>query len=182
MAKYVAAIDQGTTSTRFILFDRDGQIVSVDQREHEQITPKAGWVEHDAERDLAAHARGDRRGAGAVRRAGRRRGGDRHHQPARDDGGVGSRDGRADPQRDRVAGHAHRASSCASWRATRASTACASASGCRCRPTSPAEGHVDARQRRGRARARGERRAGVRQHGHVGAVEPDRRRRTAACT
>jgi glycerol kinase len=48
MAKYVGAIDQGTTSTRFILFDRDGKIVAVDQREHEQIHPKAGWVEHDA--------------------------------------------------------------------------------------------------------------------------------------
>lgn len=46
--KYVGAIDQGTTSSRFILFDRDGRIVHLDQREHEQITPKAGWVEHDA--------------------------------------------------------------------------------------------------------------------------------------
>ncbi len=48
MPKYVGAIDEGTTSSRFILFDRDGRIVAVDQREHEQITPKAGWVEHDA--------------------------------------------------------------------------------------------------------------------------------------
>ncbi len=48
MADYIGAIDQGTTSTRFIVFDRDGQIVTSDQREHEQITPKAGWVEHDA--------------------------------------------------------------------------------------------------------------------------------------
>jgi glycerol kinase len=48
MPKYVGAIDQGTTSSRFILFDRDGGIVAADQREHEQITPKAGWVEHDA--------------------------------------------------------------------------------------------------------------------------------------
>ena len=48
MASYVAAIDQGTTSTRLILFDADGQIAAVDQREHEQIHPQAGWVEHDA--------------------------------------------------------------------------------------------------------------------------------------
>jgi glycerol kinase len=48
VAKYVGAIDQGTTSSRFILFDNDGQIVHVDQREHEQINPRAGWVEHDA--------------------------------------------------------------------------------------------------------------------------------------
>ncbi|MBS1863778.1 MAG: glycerol kinase GlpK [Actinobacteria bacterium] len=47
MAKYVAAIDQGTTSTRLILFDRDGRTRCVDQREHEQITPRPGWVEHD---------------------------------------------------------------------------------------------------------------------------------------
>ncbi len=48
MSKYVGAIDQGTTSSRFILFDRKGQIVSVAQKEHEQIYPRAGWVEHDA--------------------------------------------------------------------------------------------------------------------------------------
>ncbi|WP_159940768.1 MULTISPECIES: glycerol kinase GlpK [unclassified Nocardiopsis] len=46
--QYVAAIDQGTTSSRCILFDRDGRIVSVDQREHRQIFPRPGWVEHDA--------------------------------------------------------------------------------------------------------------------------------------
>jgi glycerol kinase len=49
VAKYIGAIDQGTTSTRFILFDKDGRIAAVDQREHEQINPRAGWVEHDAE-------------------------------------------------------------------------------------------------------------------------------------
>ena len=48
MSKYIAAIDQGTTSSRCILFDSDGQIVHIDQREHEQITPRPGWVEHDA--------------------------------------------------------------------------------------------------------------------------------------
>src|ERR1700759_2228288 len=48
MADYIGAIDQGTTSSRFIVFDRDGRIVATDQREHEQITPRAGWVEHDA--------------------------------------------------------------------------------------------------------------------------------------
>ena len=46
--KYVAAIDQGTTSSRCIIFDHGGAIVSVDQREHRQIFPKPGWVEHDA--------------------------------------------------------------------------------------------------------------------------------------
>jgi glycerol kinase len=47
-ARYVAAIDQGTTSSRCIVFDRNGAVVSVDQREHRQIFPKPGWVEHDA--------------------------------------------------------------------------------------------------------------------------------------
>ena len=47
MASYIGALDLGTTSNRFILFDHQGQIVSVDQMEHEQIFPKPGWVEHD---------------------------------------------------------------------------------------------------------------------------------------
>ncbi len=47
MADYVLAIDQGTTSSRAIIFDKAGSIVSTGQLEHEQIFPKAGWVEHD---------------------------------------------------------------------------------------------------------------------------------------
>jgi glycerol kinase len=47
MPKYVAAIDQGTTSTRFMIFDHGGNVAAVDQKEHEQIYPKPGWVEHD---------------------------------------------------------------------------------------------------------------------------------------
>ncbi len=47
MPKYVAAIDQGTTSTRFIIFDHGGNVIAVDQKEHQQIYPKPGWVEHD---------------------------------------------------------------------------------------------------------------------------------------
>ncbi len=47
MADYLGALDQGTTSTRFIVFDRGGRIIACDQREHEQIYPKPGWVEHD---------------------------------------------------------------------------------------------------------------------------------------
>ena len=47
MAEYIASIDQGTTSTRCILFNHSGQIVSSHQMEHEQIYPKPGWVEHD---------------------------------------------------------------------------------------------------------------------------------------
>ena len=47
MSQYVAAIDQGTTSTRFIVFDHGGNVIAVDQREHRQIYPQPGWVEHD---------------------------------------------------------------------------------------------------------------------------------------
>jgi len=47
MATYIGAIDQGTTSTRFIVFDRTGRVVSVAQQEHQQIYPRPGWVEHD---------------------------------------------------------------------------------------------------------------------------------------
>ena len=84
MAKYAAAIDQGTTSTRCMIFDHGGQVVSVDQKEHEQIFPKPGWVEHDANEiwertqevidEALEHGRRER---GRHRRR-------RHHQPARD--------------------------------------------------------------------------------------------------
>ncbi len=47
IGRYIGAIDQGTTSTRFIVFDRSGQIVSTAQKEHQQIYPRPGWVEHD---------------------------------------------------------------------------------------------------------------------------------------
>ena len=49
MPGYIGAIDQGTTSTRFIIFDRSGRIISAAQQEHEQIYPHPGWVEHDPE-------------------------------------------------------------------------------------------------------------------------------------
>jgi glycerol kinase len=45
---YIGAIDQGTTSTRFMVFDQAGRVVATAQKEHEQIYPKPGWVEHDA--------------------------------------------------------------------------------------------------------------------------------------
>jgi len=49
MSNYLGAIDQGTTSTRFIIFDRSGRIAAAAQKEHEQIYPQPGWVEHDPE-------------------------------------------------------------------------------------------------------------------------------------
>jgi glycerol kinase len=47
MAEYVLSIDQGTTSSRAIIFDHAGSVVASGQKEHEQILPRAGWVEHD---------------------------------------------------------------------------------------------------------------------------------------
>jgi glycerol kinase len=47
MAKYAIALDQGTTSSRAMIFNHEGRVVSVSQKEHEQIYPKPGWVEHD---------------------------------------------------------------------------------------------------------------------------------------
>jgi len=49
VSDHIGAIDQGTTSTRFIVFDRSGRVKAVAQKEHEQIYPKPGWVEHNAE-------------------------------------------------------------------------------------------------------------------------------------
>ncbi len=58
--RYVAAIDQGTASSRCLIFDRSGRIVSVAQKEHRHIYPKPGWVEHDPDGDVAQR-RGGRR-------------------------------------------------------------------------------------------------------------------------
>ena len=55
----IAAIDQGTTSTRCILFDHSGKIISVSQKEHTQIFPKPGWVEHDPSGDMEKYSRSD---------------------------------------------------------------------------------------------------------------------------
>jgi len=54
MSAYLGALDQGTTSTRFIVFDRAGRIVASAQEEHEQIYPSPGWVEHDPPKSGAA--------------------------------------------------------------------------------------------------------------------------------
>ena len=66
MAKYAAALDQGTTSSRCMIFDHGGKVVAVAQKEHEQIYPKPGWVEHDPMEIWAAlpggHAGGARLG------------------------------------------------------------------------------------------------------------------------
>ncbi len=65
--RYVAAIDQGTTSTRCMIFDQAGQVVAVDQKEHEQIYPQPGWVEHNPA-EIWERARAV--AAGALRKSG----------------------------------------------------------------------------------------------------------------
>ena len=107
MRGFVGAIDQGTTSTRFLIFDRKGAIVGSAQKEHEQIYPKPGWVEHNATEiwrntvstmaDALASA-----GLSASDLCQRRR-----HQSARDDAPLGSLHRGAARQRDCLAGHAH---------------------------------------------------------------------------
>jgi len=49
VARYAAAVDQGTTGTRFMIFDQEGRVVASMYEEHTQIYPQPGWVEHDAE-------------------------------------------------------------------------------------------------------------------------------------
>ncbi len=92
MPSYIGAIDQGTTSTRFIVFDKSGRIVSVAQKEHQQIYPKPGWVEHDPEeiwrrtREVIAEAM-QRREPRPQRSCCHR-----NYESARNHGGLGSPD------------------------------------------------------------------------------------------
>ncbi len=67
MSKYVGALDQGTTSTRFMIFDHAGAVVAIHQKEHEQIFPKPGWVEHDP---MEIWARAQEVIAGGLQKAG----------------------------------------------------------------------------------------------------------------
>jgi glycerol kinase len=69
MTRYVGALDQGTSSTRFVVFDDAGRLIAIDQREHRQIYPEAGWVEHDP---LEILARSDEVIRAALARAGLR--------------------------------------------------------------------------------------------------------------
>ena len=57
MSKFIAAIDQGTTSTRCMIFNHSGQVISLAQKEHEQIYPQPGWVEHNAIGNLGENPR-----------------------------------------------------------------------------------------------------------------------------
>ena len=107
MREYVAAIDQGTTGTRCILFDRAGQAVASAYREHDADLSAAGLGRARSRRDPRARRRG--RVRGAARGAGRARARGRDHEPARDGRGLGRARRPPRRERDRLAGHAHRA-------------------------------------------------------------------------
>ncbi len=107
--RYVLALDQGTTSSRAILFDEQGRPVSVAQREFRQIFPQPGWVEHDPKEIFQTQREVAREARSQSRRSTERPDGGGHHQSARDHHHLGPADRRADPQRHRLAGPAHRA-------------------------------------------------------------------------
>ncbi|MDZ7667087.1 MAG: FGGY family carbohydrate kinase [Desulfotignum sp.] len=93
MTSYLGAVDQGTTSTRFIIFDKDGGIVAVSRMEHDQICEKPGWVAHDPARirdnTFTVIAKGPGKGRPQRQGPGRCRG----HQPERDRDGLGQAHG-----------------------------------------------------------------------------------------
>ncbi len=80
--KYIVALDQGTTSSRAVVMDHDANIVSVSQREFEQIHPRPGWVEHDPMEIGASQSCHAGRSAGESRYQFRRDCRDWYHQPA----------------------------------------------------------------------------------------------------
>ncbi len=108
MHDFVAALDQGTSSTRFMVFDHEGNAVARHQLEHRQILPRPGWVEHDPMRDPRTRRYDDARCPFRSRSWPRRPGRHRANQPAGNDRGVGPAHGAALYERHRLAGHADR--------------------------------------------------------------------------
>ena len=174
---FILALDQGTTSSRALLFDHAGAVRAVAQQEFRQLLSAARLGRARRRRDLGdaigRHARSARQGR--HRRARRRR--RRHHEPARDHRTVGPGDGRAGRPRHRLAGPAHGAAvRRAARRGPRADDRAQDGPRAR-RLLLGHEVEVAARQRSGRARARGEGRARLRHRRFVARLEPDPRRR-----
>ena len=183
MADYVGALDQGTTSTRFMIFDHGGQVVGIDQKEHEQIYPEARLGRarsgsrsgRAAQRSSAARSRKD-----SIKRVGPR--GRRHHQPARDGGRLGPKTGKPvynaivwqDTRTDQIVDEFAKDGGQDRLRAEGRAAAGDLLLG--------PQGQVDPRQRRWRPGQGRGRRPALRQHRHLVHLEPDRRRRTAAST
>ena len=108
LADFVAAIDQGTTSTRCMIFDHDGAEVGRHQLEHEQILPKAGWVEHNPVEIWERTASVVTSALNIDEAVGRRPCRAGHHESAGDRAGVEQEHRASVLQRDRLAGHPHR--------------------------------------------------------------------------
>ena len=151
---FVLALDQGTTSSRAIVFDRAGAIRASAQQEFRQIFPQPGWVEHDPTEIWATQSGVLHEALAKARHRRARRRRDRHHEPARDDRGVGARDRPPHRQRDRLAGPPHRADvrraarggaarRCSPRRPASCSTPTSPAPSCAgCSTTSPARGRA----------------------------------------
>jgi glycerol kinase len=97
MSGYILAIDQGTTSSRAIVFDGQMRIVGVGQKEFTQFYPQSGWVEHDPEEIWKTVVWSVKQALKKAGCRGLRHFRDRHHQPAGDGCGVGTRNRQADP-------------------------------------------------------------------------------------
>ena len=181
MAKYVGALDQGTTSTRFMIFDHAGQVVGIDQKEHEQIYPKPGWVEHDPAEiwNRASRSSGRARQGQHQRRRPRRRG---HHEPARNDRRLGppNRQGRSTTPSSGRTRAPTRSSTSSPRTAARIASAARTGLPLATYFSGPKIAGSSTTSRR-TGGCRGRRRA-LRHHRHVAHLEPDRRRRTAAFT
>jgi hypothetical protein len=174
MADYIIALDQGTTSSRAIIFDKKGSIIAVGQKEHEQIMPRAGWVEHDPIeiRDNMREVIGIALGRANLTRHDIAAVGITNQRETavvwdKNTGipvynAIVWQDTRTQPIVDRLA-------------ATRASSGTRTSSACRWRPTSRApRSSGSSRTSRGAREGRG-RRPHLRHDRHVGALEPHRR-------
>ncbi len=174
MSRYVGAIDQGTTSTRFMVFDREGTVITVAQEEHAQIYPAPGHVEHDAAEIWAKTQK--------VMKEALTKG----NLTPKDLAAIGITNQRettviwdrktpAPAQRPRLAGHSQRPASSRNSPTRAGATASATSLACRWRATSPASSCAGSSTTcRVRRRGRGRRRP-VRQYRHLAPVEPHRR-------
>ena len=164
---FVLALDQGTTSSRAVVFDHGGAVRGMAQQELRQIYPEPGWVEHDPTEIWATQSGALHEALAKAGIARPRRRGHRHHEPARDDAPLGTRDGAPARERDRLAGPPHRADVRRAPRG-RPRGDVHREDGPRPRPLLLRhEAEVAARPRAGRAGARGAGRARVRHGRHV---------------
>ena len=107
MPDFILAIDQGTTSSRAIVFDAKLRPKASAQKEFKQYFPDSGWVEHDPEEIWKSVLATCRAAISQGKDRAQKYPLPRHHQPARNHGGVGAQDGQGDPQGHCLAGPAH---------------------------------------------------------------------------